>query len=63
MNARAEGIRQVLHLGFAVIELFGDMVEFEHIAVPEYGMVRRERIRWHAFEIAVVVFEEELEGW
>lgn len=63
MNARAEGIGEVLHLGIAVIELFGDMVEFERVAVPEYSMVRRERIRWHAFEVAVVVFEGEGEGW
>ncbi len=63
MNARAEGICQVFHLGIAVIELFGDMVEFERIAVPEYGMVRRERIRWHAAQVAVGVFEEEGEGW
>jgi len=63
VNTRAECICQVFHLGIAVIELFGDMVEFERIAVPEYVMVQRERIRWHAPEVAVGVFEEERGGW
>jgi len=42
---QAEG--EVLHLGIPVIELLRDMGEFENIMVPEQGMVRITKIRWH----------------
>lgn len=40
------GGRETFHVGL-VIEGLRKIVKFEHIAVPEYGMIQIERIRWH----------------
>lgn len=39
MESGRERERQVFQLGFPVIEFLRDMGEFEHIIVPEQGMV------------------------
>lgn len=55
------GGRETFHVGL-VIEGLRKIVKFEHIAVPEYGIIRIERIRWHDPRVVDGVFKEAPEG-